>query len=86
MEEQSKLCLETCVCVLLGTRVCYAVCVRYCLEHNSGPKHSPLGILQENCMSETGPSLNHFPQQIFEEKAKLQQGHVLQPQCQLPML
>ena len=30
-----------CVCVLLGTRVCYAVCVRYCLEHNSGPKHSP---------------------------------------------
>jgi len=59
--------------VLLGTRVCYAVCVRYCLEHNSGPKHSPLGILQENCMSETGPSLNHFPQQIFEEKAKLQQ-------------
>ena len=75
-----------CVCVLLGTRVCYAVCVRYCLEHNSGPKHSPLGILQENCMSETGPSLNHFPEPIFEEKAKLQQGHVLQHQCQLPML
>ena len=57
--------------VLLGTRVCYAVFVPYCLEHNSGPKHSPLGILQENCMSETGPSLNHFPQQIFKEKGKI---------------
>ena len=75
-----------CVSVLLGTRVCYAVCARYCLEHDSGPKHSPLGILQENCMSETGPSLNHFPQQISEEKAKLQQGHVLLPQWQLPIL
>ena len=51
-------CLLCCMCpLLLGTQFwTEAFSLRYSAR---------------NCMSETGPSLNHLPQQILEEKGKI---------------